>query len=47
MAFKGPLAAGHPAREPGEVALPPARCAELLRELGVSCVVRRPPAVSP
>ena len=40
IAFKGPLEPDHPALQPGEIALPPEDCAERLRGLGVSCVVR-------
>jgi hypothetical protein len=40
IAFKGPLDPDYPTYQPGEIALPPEDCAERLRELGVSCVVR-------
>ena len=40
IAFKGPLAPDHPARQPEEVALPPSESARRLRGLGVTCVVR-------
>jgi hypothetical protein len=40
VAFKGPLAIGSPHREPDEIAFTPAEYVPILRDLGVSCVVR-------
>ena len=40
VAFKGPLSVGSPYLQPGEIALPPSEYVPVLRQLGVTCVVR-------